>query len=82
MKKQPREKITLMSDQLFKATFDGNNKNAQEVLRILLEKPDLEVLSCNVTEEFGDFPSSILHVEAKDSNNHPYKIELHIPYNC
>jgi hypothetical protein len=45
-----KKRLTLMSDILVRQVFNDNIENAREVLRILLEKSDLEVENCRGLE--------------------------------
>jgi hypothetical protein len=48
MERKLRRKMTLMSGLLSRKVFDGNVRNAQEVLRILLSDKDLVVKTYHV----------------------------------
>ncbi len=70
------KKVTLMSDVMVRHMFDNNIENTQEVLRILLNKPDLQVIKSQVQKKYPGTKDIILDVYAKDSAGRSYDIEM------
>ena len=73
------ENCTLMDDYFMKAFFEEDNSCAQTVLRIIMDKPDLVVISVKVQEEFSGVDGSHgvrFDVYAVDSDGTQYDIEI------
>ena len=73
------EEATLMDDYFMRAFFEDNISGTQIVLRIIMDKPDLIVMSVSVQEDFRGFDDSHgvrFDVYAVDSENRQYDIEF------
>ena len=68
--------LTLMSDILVRQVFNDNTENAREVLRILLEKPELEVENCRVQEHLPGPKEIVMDIVARDTEGRIYDIEI------
>ena len=73
------QEATLMDDVFMKAFFEGNIPAVQKVLCIIMDKPDLIVISVSVQEDFRGFDDSHgvrFDVYAIDSEGRQYDIEF------
>lgn len=73
------QRATLMDDDFMRAFFRGNDSAVQKVLRIIMDKPDLVVMSVSIQEElpgFGDSHGVRFDVYAVDSDGTQYDIEI------
>lgn len=76
---QEIENCTLMDDYFMKAFFEDNPSYVQMMLRIIMNKPGLEVISVKVQEEFSGVDGSHgvrFDVYAVDSDGTQYDIEI------
>ena len=73
------KKVNLMDDGYARIFFDGNIRDIQLILRVIMDKPDLVVKSVSVQEEFfgpDDSHSVVFDVYAVDSEDRQYDIEF------
>ena len=72
------EKLRLIDDVLFSACFDDNPEDVQYILRIILDKPDLNVLKVQTQKSVENLygRSVRFDVFASDSNGKLYNIEV------
>lgn len=73
------QNATLMDDDFMRAFFEGNKPAVRKVLSIIMNKPDLVVISVSVQEELRGFDDSHgvrFDVYAIDSEGRQYDIEF------
>lgn len=72
------QEMRLLDDALMCAALDGNIPGTELILRIILEKPDLSVISVQVQREYKNLygRSLVLDVEATDHDNKRYDLEI------
>ena len=71
--------VRLMNDEYAQIFFDDNIRDIQTILRIIMDKPDLEVKSVKIQEALygsDDSHSVIFDVYAVDSDGTQYDIEI------
>jgi hypothetical protein len=76
--RQKLKQMRMMDDTLMKCVFKGNKPAVELVLRIILQRDDLEVLSFNISKEYKNLKghSICLDVVASDKNGNQYNIEV------
>ncbi len=79
-KRKKVEQCCLMSDAIMTVAFNGNNKLAEHVLQILLERDDIHVVSVRTQEWLStmtaDSHAAKLDIHAVDTNGVHYDIEM------
>ncbi len=79
-KRKKLERCCLMSDGIMTMAFNGNNKLTEHVLRILLERDDIHVVSVKTQEWIPgmsvDSHSARLDIHAVDADGVHYDIEM------
>ena len=78
MKRKELQEMTLMDDIFMTAFFSEQTEVMEEVLRIILNKADLEVVECHVQEVNENIYGrrSVMDVLGKDSKGRYYNIEV------
>lgn len=70
--------LRLLDDDLMKTVFNGDNRAMEVVLRIIMEKPDLEVVSVQAEDDIHSLHgrSVRLDVHAVDADGKHYDVEV------
>lgn len=72
------DEFVLFDDEYAKVFFNGQKKCTQEVLRVILNKSDLEVIECKVQDEHRTLlgHAVVFDIIAVDGNGDKYNIEI------